>query len=405
MVYAIALFLTVLVLLGTTALAMFKGFELIWALELPKQIATAVSADTYGALHKTVAKLFEVVQLLVVSILALLAGLAAFKLIELPARGHGGFAQGTRYMTARFYDHRVWMLGVGWFSLLVTILLFGQLPPQFQPTIDSENTRIEVEMVPGTTLAEAKKVVNGVAARVRQEPDVERVLERIRLGESSSIFVKLKDDRSRKSYDFERDLAPELAQIPDARVRFQSQRGGFGSGRDITIMLAGSDPVLLEQTAATLVEQMKGLNTIVAPRISADINRPEIIITPRAKIAAELGVTTAALSQTIRIATLGEIEQNAARFSLSDRQIPIKVRLSTEARTDFRTIENLPVPTLNGGSVPLGRVAEIKFGSGRRRAEGRGAGPDRWPTDPQETARRGDPRCGGRGQVAAGTGR
>jgi multidrug efflux pump subunit AcrB len=122
--------------------------------------------------------------------------------------------------------------------------------------------------------------------------------------------------------------------------------------------------VLLEQTAATLVEQMKGLKTIVAPRISADINRPEIIITPRDKIAAELGVTTAALSQTIRIATLGEIEQNAARFSLSDRQIPIKVRLSESARADYRTIENLPVQTLNGGSVPLGRVAEITFGSG-----------------------------------------
>jgi multidrug efflux pump subunit AcrB len=109
---------------------------------------------------------------------------------------------------------------------------------------------------------------------------------------------------------------------------------------------------------------MKGLKTLVAPRISADLNRPEIIITPRTQIAAELGVTTAALSQTIRIATLGEIEQNAARFSLSDRQIPIVVRLSEEARGDFRTIENLPVPTANGGSVPLSRVAEISFGSG-----------------------------------------
>jgi multidrug efflux pump subunit AcrB len=122
--------------------------------------------------------------------------------------------------------------------------------------------------------------------------------------------------------------------------------------------------VLLDQIATQSVEEMKGLNTLVAPRISADLNRPEIIITPRDKIAAELGVTTAALSQTIRIATLGEIEQNAARFSLSDRQIPIVVRLSEEARTDFRTIENLPVPTANGGSVPLSRVAVISFGSG-----------------------------------------
>jgi hypothetical protein len=57
-----------------------------------------------------------------------------------------------------------------------------------------------------------------------------------------------------------------LAQIPDARVRFASQSGGFGSGRDITVMLAGSNPDLLEETAATLVEQMKGIDLLVAPR-------------------------------------------------------------------------------------------------------------------------------------------
>ncbi|MFN3863929.1 MAG: efflux RND transporter permease subunit [Erythrobacter sp.] len=362
--YVLALLLTVIALLAATGVALFGTFYLLSGLEIPKQVASAVSSDTYGFVHRFVAKIFDVVQVLLASGLCFLAGWATFKLIELPGRGTTRLAQSIRWMTARFYDHRIWMLGIGWFSFLVTILLFGQTPPQFQPTIDDENSRVEIEVVPGTTLAETKRIVNGVADRLRQEPEVERLLERIRLGETSSIFVKLKKDRERTSIAFERELAPVLAQIPDARVRFQSQSAGFGSGRDMTVMLAGSDPVLLDQTATRLVEEMKGLRTLIAPRISADLNRPEIIITPRDKIAAELGVTTAALSQTIRIATLGEIEQNAARFSLSDRQIPIVVRLSGQARSDFRTIENLPVPTSNGGSVPLSRVADISFGSG-----------------------------------------
>jgi multidrug efflux pump subunit AcrB len=370
--YVPGLLLTVIVLLMVSALAMFElasgsvsgAWKGLIGLDVHKQIATAVSADTNAALHKMVAKLFEIVIVLLVSLLSFLAAFATFKLIETPAGGSSGFSRGVRWMTARFYDHRIWMLGIGWFSFLVTILLFGQIPGQFQPTIDDENSRVEIELVPGTTLAQTKRAVNAVAARLRQEPEVERLLERTRLGETSSIFVKLRDDRQRTSVEFERELAPELAKFPDARVRFQSQSGGFGSGRDMTVLLAGSDPVLLDQTATRLVEEMKGLNTLVAPRISADLNRPEIIITPRDKIAAELGITTAALSQTIRIATLGEIEQNAARFSLSDRQIPIVVRLSEKSRTDFRTIENLPVPLANGGSVPLSRVADITFGSG-----------------------------------------
>jgi len=362
--YVPALLLTVIILLAVPAIAMFTSFNAIAALGIPKTIAAAVSSDTTGGLYKLVDKVFEVTQLLFVSLLSLAALVAAFKLIELPARGSSRFARSQRWLTARFYDHRLWMLGIGWFSLLVTILLFGQIPGQFQPDIDNENLQVQVEMVPGTSLAEAKRVVNGVADELRKEPEVERLLERIRLGESSTIFVKLKKDRERTSIEFSRDLAPKLARFADARVRFQSQRIGFGSGRDMTVMLAGSDPVKLEATALKLVEEMKGLKSLVAPRISADLNRPEIIITPRAEIAAELGVTTAALSQTIRIATLGEIEQNAARFSLSDRQIPIAVRLSSEARSDFSTIENLPVPLANGGSVPLSRVADISFGSG-----------------------------------------
>ncbi len=362
--YVPALLLTVIALLAASGLTMYYSFTWIFELEIPKQIAAAVSSDTNSTANFLVSKTFEVVLVLLVSMLSLAAAVLAFKVIELPGRGDSGLARANRWMTARFYDHRVWMIGIGWFSLIVTILLFGQIPAEFQPAIDDENSQVEIEMVPGTTLAQTKRVVNSVADRLREEPEVERLLERIRLGESSSIFVKLKEDRARSSITFERELAPVLAQIPDARVRFQSQRGGFGSGRDMTVMLAGSDPELLDRTAAQLVEQMKGLRTIVAPRISADLNRPEIIITPRDKIAAELGVTTAALSQTIRIATLGEIEQNAARFSLSDRQIPIVVRLSEEARTDFRTIENLPVPLANGGSVPLSRVADITFGSG-----------------------------------------
>jgi len=89
-----------------------------------------------------------------------------------------------------------------------------------------------------------------------------------------------------------------------------------------------------------------------------------VIITPRMDLAANLGVTTRALSQTIRIATLGDIDQNSAKFSLSDRQIPIRVALPKESRRSLATISNLPVPTSTGGSVPLSRVATISFGSG-----------------------------------------
>ncbi|MES2491799.1 MAG: efflux RND transporter permease subunit [Pseudomonadota bacterium] len=266
---------------------------------------------------------------------------------------------------ARLRDHRVWMIGVAAAALAMTVGMFMVLPGQFFPDANQDFSQVRIEMVPGTTLAQTEAVSADVARILRARPEVESVLERVQEGNARS-FVILRKDRALSSIEFERAMTGVLQRIPDARVTFQSVNAGGpgGSGRPISIMLAGSDPEALEDAATRLVEQMKGVTQVVAPRIGADLRRPEVVIRPRLDLAASLGVTTQALSQAIRIATIGEIDQNAAKFSLANRQVPIRVRLPEEARRDLSNIANLPVPTASGGTVPLSRVAEISFGSG-----------------------------------------
>ncbi len=260
-------------------------------------------------------------------------------------------------------EHRWKTMGFGAAALAATVAVFMSLPFTFQPTLDIDSSQIRVEMTPGTTLAQTQAVAQNIQTMLEEEREtVSAAYADINAG-SATIFLTLSTDRPMSSGEFETKWAPRLAAIPDARVSFASQNGGF-SGRAISITLAGSDPELLERTGRTLVEQMQGVPELVAPRIAGDLVRPEITIRPRLDLAASLGVTTAALSQTIRLATLGDIDQNSARFSLSDRQIPIRVALSEESRQSLTTIENLPVPTANGGTVPLRAVAEVSFGSG-----------------------------------------
>lgn len=280
-----------------------------------------------------------------------------------------GFLAWNRFWTlrlgARLRDHRVWMLGVAAFALILSGVLFAVLPQQLFPEQDSDFSRVTIEMVPGTTLAQTEAVSDQVTALLKTRPEIERLQQRIGEG-NGSIFITLKKDRGKTSQEFEREVTPLLQQVPDARVNFQAlfQAGPPGLGRPISVMLTGADSVALEKAATTLVDQMKTVPGVVAPRIAADTRRPELVIKPRQELAASLGVTTAALSQTIRIATIGDIDQNVAKFSLSDRQIPIRVRLSEESRRDISVIANLPVQTTTGGTVPLSRVAEITFGSG-----------------------------------------
>ncbi|WP_324829011.1 efflux RND transporter permease subunit [Qipengyuania zhejiangensis] len=364
--YIITLILVVLALIAVSAFGFFGSYQLLSKLSVPSTVADAIVGNKESLLWLLIDRPLELVQLALSGAIGFAAAMLLLRLFGLIARMIGrGFDNAWKHMNARFSDHRVGMIAIGWFSLLLSGLLLSQTPFQFQPEVNEDNSRIEIEMVPGTTLESTELVADQVADMLYEQPEVERALVRVREGEAT-IYITLTEDRKKKSFEFERDLAPALSQIPDARVRFQSQGGpgGPGSGRDLTIMLAGSNPELLRTTATKLVEEMSGLDTIVAPRITADIPRPEIIIRPRANLASDLGVTTVALSQAIRIATMGEIEQNAAKFSLSDRQIPIRVKLPRDSRENIETIQNLPVPTASGGSVPLGRIAEISFGSG-----------------------------------------
>jgi multidrug efflux pump subunit AcrB len=259
-------------------------------------------------------------------------------------------------------NHRWTMVGVGVAAFAASVGLFIALPKQFQPTINSDYSQVSYELPPGSTLAQSEGIANQVTAILDADKNVKDAFAEVNVTDGT-IYVTLNKERTMKSVEWERSLQPQLAAIPDARVRFQSQSSGF-SGRDITFIIGGEDPVALENHAREIVRQMAGLKELRNPRVEGDIPRPEIIVEPRLDLAAELGVTTAALSQTIRIATIGDIDQNAAKFSLNDRQIPIRVLLAEDSRRSLATLENLPVPTSSGTTVPLKSVAKISFGAG-----------------------------------------
>ena len=297
-------------------------------------------------------------------------GYGLMKLISFIVRAIGGeFGDWYNLVSARWdarlQDHRLAMVGAGLLTLLLSAVLFGTLPQSFFPPENSDYSRVNITLAPGSTLEQTEAVEDRVSRILVRDPSVDRVFESVQVG-SGHINIVLKKNRKVKSTEFERNLAPTLAAIPDARVSFQSQNGGGpdGDSRDIMLYLGGEDPAELTAVANQIAKEMETVPGLRAPRVGSNLAQPEITVKPRFDLAANLGVTTAALSQTVRIATLGDIQQNSAKFSLSDRQVPIQVSLSEDARKDLSILENLPVPTSSGGSVPLKSVAEIGFGSG-----------------------------------------
>jgi multidrug efflux pump subunit AcrB len=300
--------------------------------------------------------------------------MAAYTLRAEGVKDHGHAKWINSYVKVLIWSlrHRWTMVGIGIASFLISIGLAVTLPTGFIPEDDSGSAQLNIEMPPGTLLADTSRIALQAATILNEDPIVDSVFEVIGADDgaetrNATLYIELVADSERDETvkEFQTRQMKQLKNIPDARINFASQEeGGGGSGRDVSVMLSGDDPALLEETAHRVVNEMKTVKGLVDPRINGDLQRPEILIKPRFDLAAELGVSVASLSQTIRIATLGDIPQNQAKFSLADRQIPIRVSIAEDARRDISTLENLPVPTASGASVPLKSVADISFGQG-----------------------------------------
>jgi hydrophobe/amphiphile efflux-1 (HAE1) family protein len=264
--------------------------------------------------------------------------------------------------------HRGKTMIAGLVFFVLSVVGFGMLPSTFIPDSDSSSSTVTVELPPGVLLGQTAAASSAAYQILRRHPEVMSVVESI--GEddngevrSGNLYVQLvkPDQRKLSQKQFETLVSKELHEIPDARVAFRSQSDG---GSDLTLYVVGSDPELVERTAHTAIEQMRTLKELRDPHIDGDMARPELVIHPRLDVAAQLGVSVAAISETVRVATLGEIAMNEAKFSLGGRQIPIRVSLVESARSNLAALENLPVRTASGATVPLKAVAEISFGQG-----------------------------------------
>jgi multidrug efflux pump subunit AcrB len=259
-------------------------------------------------------------------------------------------------------------IGLGTLFFVLSVGGGMLLPKAFAPPEDFSTSILNIELPPGGKLEDTARLSAAATAILRRQPEVTDVVEFVGTDSAdvrqATVFVSMvpRNQRKASAKEFEQRLMPLLNQVPDAHISFQNF--GFGGGRDITLYLVGDDPVLTERTGHRLLNEMRGLKEIRSPRINGDMPRPEIVVHPRLDLAAQMGVSVQSISETIRIATLGDLPQNGAKFALTDRTIPIRVSLPERSRRDLTTLENLPVPTSSGASVPLKSVADISFGQG-----------------------------------------
>ncbi|HYF19871.1 MAG TPA: efflux RND transporter permease subunit [Ramlibacter sp.] len=256
-----------------------------------------------------------------------------------------------------------------------SIALIPLLPTGFIPPDDNSQTQVYLELPPGSTLQQTLATSEHARRLIAAVPHVRSVYTTIGGGSAGTdpfapsggpevrkatltILLSQRGERPRKQ-PIENQIRTALQELPGVR----SKVGLGGSGEKYILVLTGEDPQAL-QTAALAVEKdlhtIPGLGSVAS---SASLVRPEIAVRPDFTRAADLGVTSAAIGETLRIATVGDYDVSLPKLNLAQRQVPIVVRLQDEARQDLSLLERLAVPGARG-PVMLGQVATLELTGG-----------------------------------------
>jgi multidrug efflux pump subunit AcrB len=264
---------------------------------------------------------------------------------------------------------------------LATLFFFGSiamiplLKTGFIPPDDNSQTQVYISLAPGATLATTTVMAEETRRRVMAIKHVKSVYTTIGGGSAggdpfasfgtpetrkATLTIKLDErgDRPRKQV-IENQIRTALETLPGVR----STVGLGGSGEKYILALSGDDPAALT-TAARAVERdlrtIPGLGNITS---TASLIRPEISVRPDFARAADLGVTSAAIGETLRVATLGDYDVSLPKLNLAQRQVPIVVKLEDSARQNLALLERLSVPSARG-PVMLGQVANLTVEGG-----------------------------------------
>jgi hydrophobic/amphiphilic exporter-1 (mainly G- bacteria), HAE1 family len=277
--------------------------------------------------------------------------------------------------------HRIVAASLGFVMFVASLMLFPLLPQGFQPAGDPDFLYVDIQGPPGASAADMEDTARRLNNLFYGQKDITGVF--IQVGSTVSSFgpgsvgsgasdlrsgtatILLNPKRHESGDQIKNRLRDGLRAIPDARLTFLDFQGGAGYQQ----ILRGDNPENLTRAALELEREMRGLPELADPHPSKPPEAPEIVIQPKVEEAARLGVSSDTIATIVRVATVGDIDANVAKFNEGERRIPIRVRLPQDARANIERIANLRVPTASGGTTTLSSVADISFRAGAARID------------------------------------
>jgi Cation/multidrug efflux pump len=281
--------------------------------------------------------------------------------------------------------------------LIGSMALLAQVPGSFMPPEDSSRIVLSVELPPNATLEDTSAATDRIYETIRDLEGVEsvfvlggaspkgdlelrRATVRVILQHIDHSLVKtlvnkglgslpligpylpkIEDKgRTRPQWEVEKELFAKVRSLPDVRISKLNDR----AERELTFNFLSSNEEDLNDGVRMLESRLRASPILANVSSEGALPRPELQIRPKKDVIARLGITPQQISQTVRVATIGDVDAQLTKISLDDRQIPIRVQTSLDVRRDLAAIRALKIQTASGDTVPLYSIADIDYSEG-----------------------------------------
>ncbi len=266
------------------------------------------------------------------------------------------------------------------------VLLSGfaasRMGSEFVPNLDEGDIALHALRIPGTSLSQAISMQSTLEARLKQFPEVERIVSKIGTAAVATdpmppsvadTFIMLKDraqwpDPRKSSAQLVREMRAAVEAVPGnnyeftqpIQMRFNELLSGVRA--DVAIKIFGDDmDQLLELGKAVegITARIDGAQDVSVEQVTG---LPVLQITPDRAALARMGLNVSDVQNAVAVSIGGT---QAGQIFEGDRRFPVIVRLPEDIRSRVDQIGRLRIP-LRGpsgegrGFVPLADVARVE---------------------------------------------
>ncbi|MFC3098395.1 efflux RND transporter permease subunit [Altererythrobacter palmitatis] len=268
---------------------------------------------------------------------------------------------------------------------LVAIAGFSasRMGSEFVPNLDEGDIALHALRIPGTSLSQAITMQTTLESRLRQFPEVERIVSKIGTAEIATdpmppsvadTFILLKDrsewpDPRKPRAQLVREMQDVAEGVPGnnyeftqpIQMRFNELLSGVRA--DVAIKVFGDDLDRLLAIGEQIEGAVSGIEGAQDVSIEQVTGLPILQITPDRAALARLGLNVGDVQDVVAVSIGG---QQAGQIFEGDRRFPVIVRLPEDVRSRADEIGRLRIPvggTSEAGTrnfVPLADVARVE---------------------------------------------